>query len=343
VALGRKLEAACTDVRHGLDALVARLDLDIARAFGGASLESVELAALAERMTAWQRDPEGLDVWRGYRAQERRAIEHGLGDIAGLLASGALDPSAASDVLDHLYHDALIRDFRRRLPVLATFDGDIHDARIATFREADLKRIGLAQLETALAHYSDLPREAGGIGALGVVRREIEKKSRHLPIRRLMQEAGAAVRAIKPVFMMSPLSVAQFLPPGALEFDLLVVDEASQVEPVDALGAIARCRRQAGAACCSGTCRAASTTVAARATTGSRRKLSRKPCSHMLARRPTSRLASAPSRSRSGAPSSTSWNCCGARTPTSNPSSRAAGRSRSSSRTWRISRATSAT
>ncbi len=43
--------------------------------------------------------------------------------------------------------------------------------------------------------------------------------------------------------MMSPLSVAQFLPPGSLSFDLLVMDEASQIQPVDALGAIARCRQ----------------------------------------------------------------------------------------------------
>ncbi|OYW39643.1 MAG: hypothetical protein B7Z45_04515 [Azorhizobium sp. 12-66-6] len=45
---------------------------------------------------------------------------------------------------------------------------------------------------------------------------------------------------------MSPLSVAQFLAPPhglrpGLSFDLLVMDEASQIEPVDALGAIARC------------------------------------------------------------------------------------------------------
>jgi len=42
---------------------------------------------------------------------------------------------------------------------------------------------------------------------------------------------------------MSPLSVAQFLEPGAVEFDLLVIDEASQVQPVDALGAVARCKQ----------------------------------------------------------------------------------------------------
>ena len=42
---------------------------------------------------------------------------------------------------------------------------------------------------------------------------------------------------------MSPLSAAQFLPPGSVEFDLLVIDEASQLRPEDALGLVARCRR----------------------------------------------------------------------------------------------------
>jgi len=45
---------------------------------------------------------------------------------------------------------------------------------------------------------------------------------------------------LRAVFMMSPMSIAQFLVPGALTFDLVVFDEASQVKPEDALGSIAR-------------------------------------------------------------------------------------------------------
>ena len=78
---------------------------------------------------------------------------------------------------------------------------------------------------------------------MAVVRREIEKKRRHKPIRQLIKEAGTAILAIKPVFMMSPISVAQYLEPGSVTFDLLLIDEASQVSPVDALGAMARARQ----------------------------------------------------------------------------------------------------
>lgn len=39
---------------------------------------------------------------------------------------------------------------------------------------------------------------------------------------------------------MGPMSAAHYLEPGRMEFDLVVMDEASQVKPEDALGVIAR-------------------------------------------------------------------------------------------------------
>lgn len=70
--------------------------------------------------------------------------------------------------------------------------------------------------------------------------REIAKKKRHIPIRQLLRRAAKALQALKPCFMMSPLSVAQYLEPGKISFDLVIMDEASQIRPEDALGAIAR-------------------------------------------------------------------------------------------------------
>ena len=42
---------------------------------------------------------------------------------------------------------------------------------------------------------------------------------------------------------MGPGAVAQFLPAGGIEFDMLVVDEASQVRPEDSLGSLARAKQ----------------------------------------------------------------------------------------------------
>lgn len=60
--------------------------------------------------------------------------------------------------------------------------------------------------------------------------------------RDLMNRAGKALRQQKPCFMMSPTTVAELLPKTTELFDLVVIDEASQMLPADALGAIARAR-----------------------------------------------------------------------------------------------------
>src|SRR5207248_10877946 len=113
---------------------------------------------------------------------------------------------------------------------------------VEEFRHLDGKRISLARQEVALAHFLRIPRDAD-LGEMETVRREIAKKKSHLPIRKLLHSAGHAIQSIKPVFMMSPISIAQFLAPGTLEFDLMVMDEASQVTPEDALGALARAKQ----------------------------------------------------------------------------------------------------
>ena len=48
---------------------------------------------------------------------------------------------------------------------------------------------------------------------------------------------------LKPCFMMSPLSLAKFLKPSEVGFDLLVIDEASQMRPEDALGGMLRAKQ----------------------------------------------------------------------------------------------------
>ena len=61
--------------------------------------------------------------------------------------------------------------------------------------------------------------------------------------RELIRRANVALRQLKPCFMMSPTTVAELLPRDDALFDVVVIDEASQMLPSDALGAIARGRQ----------------------------------------------------------------------------------------------------
>lgn len=74
----------------------------------------------------------------------------------------------------------------------------------------------------------------------GTLSRELQKKTRHKPVRQLFEDMGERLLDLCPCMMMSPLSVAQFLPYDFNAFDLVVFDEASQITTWDAVGAIAR-------------------------------------------------------------------------------------------------------
>jgi superfamily I DNA and/or RNA helicase/very-short-patch-repair endonuclease len=70
---------------------------------------------------------------------------------------------------------------------------------------------------------------------------KIFKKVRNIPpIRKVISNCFDEISNIKPVFMMSPLSVATFIPKKLNYFDFVVFDEASQIKPSDAFGAILR-------------------------------------------------------------------------------------------------------
>lgn len=86
-------------------------------------------------------------------------------------------------------------------------------------------------------------RTASRSSRLGLLQAEIRRRRRIKPLRQLLKLCGDAVLSLKPCFLMSPISVAQFLEPGRLHFDVAIFDEASQIEPADALGAVARAKR----------------------------------------------------------------------------------------------------
>jgi len=129
---------------------------------------------------------------------------------------------------------------------LTTFSHQAHDGERIRFGRRDKRLLAIHREEVA-AKASDRRVPAGvsrvyasALTERGLLEREIGKIRRHIPIRELMLRAGTAVRALKPCVMMSPLSAANYLDPYLEPFDLVVMDEASQIRPEDALGAIAR-------------------------------------------------------------------------------------------------------
>ncbi|PZQ12334.1 MAG: helicase [Ancylobacter novellus] len=226
-----------------LQTLLADLEADARELFDVVSVAEAPMEAAAARLETWLANQEQLSKWVAYRDRAERARSLGLTELVDRLEDGRLAPAEAKSSFAMAYFEALLESAVSADQELGRFDGPLHASRALEFANLDRQRISTSNIDVVREHHRKIPPAGGGVGPLGVLRAEMARRRGHMPIRQLMQKAAPAVQALKPVLMMSPLSVAQFLPPGQLTFDLLVMDEASQIQPVDALGAIARCRQ----------------------------------------------------------------------------------------------------
>ena len=235
------LRSAYTEWLKLWQSMADATELDLRTAFITDAIEEVEFRVLLARLRAWAAALGLVESWHRLATAAQRATELGLDEIRQRLADGRLSPDQARDTLEFIRAEAVWNRMRREEAALDAIDGRDRSACVEEFKELDAQLQELASQEVALRHFNSLP--AGSAGMVGIVRGEANKKTRHMRIRKLLDAAGEAVLAIKPVFLMSPLSVAQYLTPGKLTFDVLLIDEASQVRPADAVGAICRAKQ----------------------------------------------------------------------------------------------------
>ena len=167
------------------------------------------------------------------------------------LAGELLPPALSGEVAFRTLSAAFLRAFyakwlshvvQERQP-LAKFNTLTHDQRVQEFKQLD-ERVLLenraALVSTLRDRVQHMLQQQNVADGLPHLRKEMARQRKHAPLRRSMKLAGAAIRAIKPCFMMSPLTVAQLIDAGAPSFDLVIFDEASQLPPEDAVGAVGR-------------------------------------------------------------------------------------------------------
>jgi very-short-patch-repair endonuclease len=185
-----------------------------------------------------------LNVWCAWIAVRREAEAAGLAPIVTAMEQGVVDPGTAADAFRTAYCSWAAPLMIDQRPELRSFAAVSHEALIEKFRRLDRE---LADITADYVHAmlaQSIPRKdaPNAPPGLGVLSRELQKKSRHKPVRRLVSEMRDSLLTLTPCLMMSPLSVAQFLPADQSMFDLVVFDEASQITVPDAIGAIARGR-----------------------------------------------------------------------------------------------------
>lgn len=166
-------------------------------------------------------------------------LAEGLGWLVAAARTWSEGGRCLTSFFQFVWYEILLRKAFKERPNLKEFTGLAHEKAVIEFRKFDKLLLKQNRANVLLKHWTNLPTLSCN-GQLGILTREFEKRSRHLPIRQLISKTGNAIQQIKPVFMMSPLSIAAYLPPDSIRHDLVIFDEASQVPPVDAFGAVLR-------------------------------------------------------------------------------------------------------
>jgi very-short-patch-repair endonuclease len=127
---------------------------------------------------------------------------------------------------------------------IAGFSGRAHEVFVQEFDDLDRARLALATRRVRRRHAERVidAMNAHPDQAL-LVRREVAKRARHIPLRKLLAEAPDVLTALFPCWMASPLAVSQLVGTDRQYFDIVLFDEASQVLPEDAVAALLRAKR----------------------------------------------------------------------------------------------------
>ncbi|MCZ6795053.1 MAG: DUF4011 domain-containing protein, partial [Planctomycetota bacterium] len=218
----------------------ARLDDEAAF---GRRLDLVGFDALATRFAAMAASVEALHAW-GRLVTAREACDAaGVGRFIETADEGPVAPDHLARAFERLFLRTWLDHAFRERPELRQFNRRAHEQAIREFQELDLHQLLLARQRLRQRLVEGLPDarwEASARSELGILKREIRRKRGHKPLRKLFRTIPHALAQLKPCFLMSPLSVAQFLDPRLTRFDVVIFDEASQIAPEDAIGAIAR-------------------------------------------------------------------------------------------------------
>jgi superfamily I DNA and/or RNA helicase/very-short-patch-repair endonuclease len=128
-------------------------------------------------------------------------------------------------------------------PAVFSFRSRNQQSIINEFNKLDKMQFEIAILRIRERLISKLPNidvTTSSLEEVGILKREVSKQRRIMPLRRLFKEIPNLLATLKPCLMMSPLSVSLYLQADGYKFDLIIFDEASQICTEDAIGAIIR-------------------------------------------------------------------------------------------------------
>ena len=199
--------------------------------------------ALQDRLISCRNGLSLLEEWIDFRKARDICKAEGLADYIAKIEELHIETWKIIPVFKkrffRLWLDAILPNY----PAVLDFRRKMHETTIDEFVRLDKIQFEIAKARIRGKLINDLPslqRFTSGVDEISILKRELGKQRRIMPIRKLFREIPYLLLTLKPCLMMSPLSVSLFLEAETYQFDTVIFDEASQVCTENAIGAISR-------------------------------------------------------------------------------------------------------
>ncbi|MEX0848609.1 MAG: AAA domain-containing protein [Candidatus Dependentiae bacterium] len=186
-------------------------------------------------------DQSGLLNWLDYRRNLLKLEQLGQGWLLNIIKNQRVEklPSLFAQALWGIWLEA----YYQVQPTLQNFNLKDHQKIISEFKSLELETLKVNASRIILKHVSKLKSLPFQHSERAFLVRQSQLKSRHKSLRKVVTEVGNLLLAHKPCWMVSPLTLSSYVPYGSLNFDVVIIDEASQLRVEHSLGAISRAKQ----------------------------------------------------------------------------------------------------
>lgn len=230
-------------VRNGLVNIKNEIDWYISLFDSSLDLMNMNLNDLIIRMEKSKNNLSALEEWIDFRKARDKCKEAGLTDFIEKIETYGYSRNVIVPTFLKRFYRLWLDKIILNYPSVDSFRRRIHDENIKEFNRLDMTQLSIARLRIKANLISKLPdmnKFTSAFDEVGILKRELNKQRKIMPLRKLFREIPNLLLNLKPCLMMSPLSVSLFLDTNNYKFDIVIFDEASQVRTEDAVGAIMR-------------------------------------------------------------------------------------------------------
>ena len=211
-----------------------------------AFLETFTLSKLLRRFRNCNDQFASMDAWIDLRDCKKACVDNGLESFVVAAEDTYYPAGALKDVFLKSFYYEWFEKVCTSIESVATFRVRTQESRVEAFRELDAHQLPVDQMRIREKLIREMPSRHNfgrATDEMSLLLHELNKKRNIMPLRKLFRTIPNLLLKLKPCLMMSPLSVSYFLEAETYRFDMVIFDEASQIFPQDAIGAIFRAKQ----------------------------------------------------------------------------------------------------